>query len=703
MLQLMSPAGSLEAVIAAVQSGCDIVYIGTALTEPEGGEDHFAPDQLARAFRYCRARGCRCVLSLGPLASDEGLDPLCRQAVFAAQNGADAIMVQDLGLGRVLRSLLPETPLWGDVRMGVSTRDGVLAAAALGFSRVTLAPELDLAQIRAICKNSPIETIVYAHGHLCFSRAGQCYMGAFSGAVPEGGSWCADLCRQRFDLGGRLDDYPLSMKDLCLLDHVGELADADVTCVAIEGHDRSAEYVAFATNLYARRIGEHVAPTAQERQDLQTFFSPNGITDAYLTGDRQANVFAPPADQTHEQTFREKRDLQRIRAEIRKKYINEERRRVPLTFYAVIQEGQSAAFAAEDARGNRAVVSGFEPVDLGRPGIPASRVRDILYRTAGTPYACREVHCRVDERLDYPEEAVESARKELIAEISALGREIAPPPVGEVPPLGEEKTQTAPPEIICQVTRAEQLSKELAYCEPDRLYVPLEIAAEGGPALDPFRTVGVPMAAVLPRAVNESEMDSVWALAERAREQGFTELVGGSLGYVRMARELGMGLRGDYGLNAANSRALEALAQARLLSATVSPELSMKQIEALTKPLDTEMIVYGRMPVMVSERCIIRASAERCACGKPVMMYDRNGEPYPVLKEFGCRNVIFDKTKIFLADRPERYGSAGLWAVRLLFSAESARECVQVLQRYKGRGGYEPNGIGRGLYGKGML
>lgn len=703
MLQLMSPAGSLEAVIAAVQSGCDIVYIGAALTEPEGGVEGFTPDQLARAFRYCRVRGCRCVLALGALAPDEKLDRLCREAVFAAKNGADAILVQDLGLGRVLRAVLPEMPLWGDVRMGISTRDGLLAAAALGFSRVTLAPELDVEQIRAICKDSPIETIVYAHGHLCFARAGQCYMGAFSGAVPQGSGWCADLCRRRFDLGGRLDDYPLSMKDLCLLDHVGALSDAGVTCVAIEGHDRSAEYVAFATNLYARRIGEHVAPTAQERQDLQTYFSPNGITDAYLAGGESADMFAPPEEDVRERTFREKRDARRVRAEIRKKYITEERRRVPLSFYAVIQPGQPAAFAAEDARGNRAVVTGYEPVDLGRPGIPASRVRDILYRTAGTPYACREVNCRVDESLDYPDEAVEDARKELIAKVSALSREIAEPTVAEAPPLAAGGAHTAPPQIICQITRPEQLSRELAHCEPDRLYVPLEIAAQGDGALDVFRDMGIPIAAVLPRAVNEGEMDAVWSLAERARLYGAAELVGGNLGYVRMARELGMPLRGDYGLNAANSRALEALAQAKFASATVSPELSMKQIEALVKPLDTEMIVYGRMPVMVSEHCIIRTSAERCACDKPVMMHDANGEQYPVLKEYGCRNVIFDKTKIFLADRAERYESAGLWGARLLFSSESARECVQVLQRYKRRGDYAPNGVGRGLYGKGML
>lgn len=702
MLQLMSPAGSPEAVIAAVQSGCDIVYIGAHLTDPEGGVDGFEPDQLAQALRYCRVRGCRCVVALGALVSDESLPRACREAVFAAENGADAIMVQDMGLARALRAVLPETPLWGDVRLGVSTLDGVLAAAALGFARVTLAPELDLAQIRAICAESPIETIVCAHGHLCFARAGQCYMGAFAGEESTGG-WCADLCRRRFDLGGRMDDYPMSMKDLCLLDHVGELAEAGVDCVAIEGHGRSAEYVAFATALYARRIGEHVAPTAEERQELEECFSTNGLTDAYLTGEKEADMFGVVRDRSRQSARGERRDVRRTCAEIRKEYMNGERRRVPLKFYAVIQAGQPAAFAAEDARGNRATCTGFEPVDLGRPGIPASRVRDILYRTAGTPYACTEVNCSVDERMDYPDEAVESARRELIAKISEQSRTIEKPPVAELPPLGEGKPQLEKPELICQVSRAEQLVDELACCDPDRLYAPLELVAEDHAGLTFFRARNIPIAAVLPRVANESEMGAIRALAERARALGVTELVGGSLGYLRMARDLGMTLRGDYGLNVTNSRALEALDTARLASVTVSPELSMQQIGALVKPMDMEMIVYGRVCVMVSEQCILRRSAGRCACDRPAMMYDREGGQYPVLKEYGCRNAIFDKNKIFLADRADRYLEAGLWGVRLMFTAESARECVQVVRRYKYRGDYAPNNVGRGLYGKGIV
>ncbi len=704
MLQLMSPAGSEEAVIAAVQSGADIVYIGAGLTRSEG-LGGFSPVSLARALRYCRARGCQTVLALGGLLSDEGLERACSKAVAAAKSGVDAIMVEDIGLARALRSLLPDTPLWGDVRMGVSTADGARAAQSMGLSRVVLAPELTLDQIRAVCAVPNIECIVYVHGHLCFARAGQCHMEAFSEAFrgtehpkPTTEGWCGEYCRRRFDLGGRMDDYPLSMKDLCLLDHIDALTEAGVCCAAIEGHGHSAEYVAFVTGLYARRINEHASATAEERQQLLDYFAANGLTDAYLRGERETDMHGIGYELNRRQTHEKERFLRSVR----KEYIKGERRRIPLTFYAVIQPDMPATFGARDNCGNQVSYKGYEPVDLGRPGIPPSRVRSILYRTAGTPYSCKEVECLVGERMDYPDEAVEEARRELIKQLSEKRREPKTPLIRELPPPVTGKTQTDEPRLICEVSRREQMTEALAACEPDMLYAPLELAAEAE-ALAPFRAHGVAVAAVLPRAVSEAELPALRALAERAAENGVESLVGGSLGYFGLALELGLPLRGDLGMNATNARSLEWLSQLRLRSATVSPLLSMTQIQALAKPLDVEMVVYGRLPVMVTDQCILRRSAGRCDCERPAVMNGESGGQFPVLREYGCRNVIFDSGKIFLADNAERYLGAGLWGIRLLFSSESPHECVEVTRRYQGGADYTPHGVTRGLYAKGIL
>ena len=147
---------------------------------------------------------------------------------------------------------------------------------------------------------------------------------------------------------------------------------------------------------------------------------------------------------------------------------------------------------------------------------------------------------------------------------------------------------------------------------------------------------------------------------------------------------------------------MEMIKNAGFLSATASFELRMSQIRELSKTLDTELIVYGRLPLMVSDQCIIRHSAGRCACQTPGQMADRMGSIFPVVKEFGCRNVIYNAHKLYLADKASDIYEAGLWGLRMMFTTESPRECVEVAKGYMGLSDYKPNVLTRGLYYRGV-
>ena len=147
---------------------------------------------------------------------------------------------------------------------------------------------------------------------------------------------------------------------------------------------------------------------------------------------------------------------------------------------------------------------------------------------------------------------------------------------------------------------------------------------------------------------------------------------------------------------------MEVLKEAGFLSATASFELRIAQIKAMAKPIDTEIIVYGRLPLMVSDQCVIKESAGHCNCQTPGQMSDRMGSVFPVVKEFGCRNVIYNAHKLYLADKKDDLYSAGLWGLRLMFSTESARECVEVAKGYMGLSDYKPNVLTRGLYYRGV-
>ena len=209
--------------------------------------------------------------------------------------------------------------------------------------------------------------------------------------------------------------------------------------------------------------------------------------------------------------------------------------------------------------------------------------------------------------------------------------------------------------------------------------------------------------AVLPPVVGSArEIEEVDALLEKVRARGVYQVLAPHLGLGLHALGRGMQLRAGEEMQLFNGYALENLARAGFRSAVLSDQLSFAQISAMPKPLPTEAVIYGRRLAMVTENCLIKASAGRCACSTPGQMADSRGGVWPVLKEFGCRNAVYGSKKLFLADRSGDYGRCGLWAVQLSFTTESPRECLEVARSYMEGSGYRPNGLTRGEYYKGV-
>jgi len=176
----------------------------------------------------------------------------------------------------------------------------------------------------------------------------------------------------------------------------------------------------------------------------------------------------------------------------------------------------------------------------------------------------------------------------------------------------------------------------------------------------------------------------------------------GNIGHIQFARSHGMTVRGDFGLNAFNSETLHALGNLGLKSATLSFELRLAEIRDLSKPIDTELIVYGRLPLMLTETCIVKNSTGACTCDSFSGLVDRQGALFPVVPEYGCRNILLNSKKLYMADKRQSTAVLGLWAERLMFTTENANECAAVIRRYMGLGDYTPSGHTRGLYYRGV-
>ena len=691
MLELLSPAGSPEAVVAAVQSGADAIYMGLGSFNARRGAKNFTEQEFLDSVKYCHERGCKVYVTLNTLVSDRELEEVAELGRFVSEAGADAVLVQDLGLARVLRAVCPDLPLHASTQMSVHNLGGVYAAAQMGITRVVLARELTLDQIAIIASRSPIEVEVFVHGALCFCHSGQCYMSALIGRRSGNRGMCAQPCRLQYSMGRRMGDYPMSLKDNCLVDYLEALDKAGVACIKIEGRMKRPEYTAIVTEIYARAMREGKGPSDADYEKLTLAFSRDGFTDGYLTGKKE-DMFGVRGEAD--------KGANKLFAETRRGYANGEERRVGIDFCAIVKAGQNAKLLAQDDMGNRAIVEGPRVAKAEKAALTERAVSDQLYKTGGTPFRCNQVICRIDPGVFLSAAAINNMRREAIAQI--LEKRGTPPARrhGRMPsmPRGAAAEKTG---LTVQVMRPEQLTPELAETDIKMLYVPLELLRE--PALlEPFKAKGIGITAVMPRVITDTEVPQVREMLEKLPELGINEVLLGNIGHIALAKQCGLGIRGDFGLNVFNSHSLAVLADAGLLSATASFELRMAQVRDMAKSIATELIVYGRLPLMVSDQCIIKNANGSCSCEKGASMSDRMGSVFPVVREFGCRNVILNAHKLFLGDKREDFLSCGLWGARLMFTTESPRECVQVVKSYLGENDYRPNGLTRGLYYRGV-
>ena len=196
MLELLAPAGSMEALRAAVQNGADAVYLGCGAFNARQSAKNFTPQTLVDAIKYCHVRGVQVHLTLNTLVSDREMTEAAELIRYAAQNNIDAFIVQDLGVVQLCRQIAPGVPIHGSTQMTVHSLPGVLLCAAMGIKRVVLSRELSREEIRYICANSPIEIEVFVHGALCMCYSGQCYMSAMIGGRSGNRGRCAQPCRK---------------------------------------------------------------------------------------------------------------------------------------------------------------------------------------------------------------------------------------------------------------------------------------------------------------------------------------------------------------------------------------------------------------------------------------------------------------------------------------------------------------------------
>ena len=305
-VELLAPAGTYEAFLAAVENGANAVYLGGKLFNARANASNFDIDELKKIVEYAHLRGVKINLTMNTLLDDCELKEALEFAYSIYEIGVDAVIIQDLGLAKILHKYIPDLPLHASTQISIHNLEGVNELAKLGFSRVVLARELSLEEIKYICDNTDIEIEIFAHGALCVSYSGQCLMSSMIGDRSGNRGKCAQPCRLPYKLikdnKELASGYLLSPKDLSTLEILKELP--NIACLKIEGRMKSPEYVATVISTYRKYLDNvNVMPLdldandnlidfsqtcnqidEQDKQNLAQIFNRGGFSKAYLFG-----------------------------------------------------------------------------------------------------------------------------------------------------------------------------------------------------------------------------------------------------------------------------------------------------------------------------------------------------------------------------------------------------------------------------------
>ena len=669
MAELLIPVSSLETIKAAVENGADaLLYDGCEIF---GENDLLLKEALAYAVR----KGVRSYFELDPPKGDADVLRFAKEVTRLASSGADALVLSSAGSAAVARKISPDIRLFGGPEMPVTSLDGMEEMKKLGFARVTAAKELNKFQIDYLKEYGSLPLTVVVQDEMCMSYGGQCH------ADLKHRGYCEEFCRGVFAFSGtgrRRQEYPLSLKDVCLAAHVRELLTSGVNSLAV-GRTllKTAEDTAAVTAAYARIIAEERYPSSGEMRILTRKTPHGGFSDGFFEGRPGPDMQGRPESAGYSLPIFDTAstlDELPVTAEPKKK----------VTLLFVAKAGEAAFLGAVDALGNRAMVRGAIPRTAGGE----TRVRDAVRLSLsggrrGDDFRVERAMVRMDDGITVDPAEVERMRS---AVLQALRRKRFTPSENRVRPYREmrrEEPVYRRPRLILSYRRFEQIDRSALTAAPQFIYLPLDELLAGGELTENLLGCGVKLAAVLPPVITDNESEKLLEALVRAKNLGVDYAVAGTLSALETARRAGMILRGDFGLNARTSEDMAALYGLGLSSVSVSFDLSFREIRALAKTGGVEVFAYGRLPLMLTENCISRNHYGVCdKCETQRMITGRDGETYPILGEPGCRNLLLDSRKVFLADRAEDLERLGVESIRLSFTTENRSECAEIVRQY---------------------
>ncbi|MBQ8879348.1 MAG: U32 family peptidase [Clostridia bacterium] len=691
--ELLSPAGNYDCLVAAIVGGADAVYIGGERFGARAYAENFDTGAIKRAVTLCKLNGVRLYVTVNTLITDKEMADAVSYAIELYKLGVDALIVADVGLIREIRRALPNMELHASTQLSVHNTPGADEAYALGCARVVPARELSLENIRRVTRESKPEVEVFLHGALCVSHSGQCLFSSLVGGRSGNRGECAQPCRLPYTTAcGK--GYPLSLKDLSLASYIPELIESGVASLKIEGRMKSPEYVYTVTSIYRRLLDEGRAADESELLALRKAFSRDGFTDGYFTGKIDTGMTGVRSERDKQESKETKTpvpSLERTRVKAKVRIVPGEpasmtlilgERRVTATGDAP-EEAESRPLTPEDVTerlckmGNTCLSLSPSDIDLTLgEGLNVSPARlNALRREAaemlenfGREYAGEYTYEKTDSKsndgkadtIDFTNDGDTFGSRDGRANGTAVK-------LSCVKLSLPEKTRSEP-----RVTTAQFFSEEAYMAASDDALSAIDISFV--PLFSSDDAISRAGAVFLPPVITDSELCAVREGLLRAVRLGASWALADNIGHLSLIREVGLRIFGGFRLNIYNRAASAEYKRLGAYLGILSPELTLPQ----ARDISDGVVIYGRIPLMLTERCFIREGFGCDSCGKAALT-DRMGEKFPIIREWGHRNLILNSEVTYMGDRPLELRKYGINHTHYLFTIENGYDIGRVI------------------------
>ena len=670
--ELLAPAGDFECLIAAVRGGADAIYIGGKSFSARAYAKNFDIDEIKRAVSYCHLHGVKLYVTMNVLIYDNEIDEALRFAHDLYAVGVDALIAADLGFVSRMREVLPEFEIHASTQMSVHNSIGADKAYELGCTRVVLARELSGENIKRVTENCLAETEVFLHGALCVCHSGQCLFSSMIGGRSGNRGECAQPCRLPYNDGR----YILSLSDLSLARHIKELIDSGVASLKIEGRMKSPDYVYTVTSIYRRLLDENRNSSRSEDVMLERAFSRSGFTDGYFVSDTFKRMTGIRTEENKQASKNEEKgnyDVDRVavKAEVSIK-LGE-----PSTMKLFFKDNEAFGARCVSVVGDCADVARSQP-------LTHDGVKERLAKMGNTflSLSVDDINLTLDEGVNLSPSAINALRRLAAEHFENFDREVRT--------FNAESSKIA--HGIGQIAVSKPFESaiffnpdvldKLSVCVEEKhfdvIFVPLTV-------YNKFKNVA--NGVYIPPVIMENEISEIRELLTAAKEQGASYALIGNLAHISLAKDAELTPVGDFRLNACNTFALNCIKSMGIDDVITSPELTAPQ----SCKMGGGVVVYGRIPLMVTERCFMKENFGCQKCGK-IALIDRKGVKFPMMREYSHRNLIFNSAYTYMGDKMSDIASRNITGHHYIFTTETPAEISSVLYAFENSERFPLNG-----------